>query len=106
MRYDYAKAVDEIERRYPLERIAASRPRPAATWHLQRPPNAIPFVFLGFPDSSGVDGGALYEGRYPREELLAYQLEQILRVRRWTTTTSRRCFRAAGRPCCPARTGP
>jgi hypothetical protein len=78
MHYNYLHAVDEIERRYPPERIARSRARLAATWNLERPPDAVPFVFLGFPDTTGVDGNALGEARLPREEMLAYQLEQIL----------------------------
>lgn len=78
MPYDYLRAVDEIERRFPPERIARSRARLAATWDLQRPPDAIPFVFVGVPDNSGVDGNALTEARYPRDEQLAYLLEQIL----------------------------
>lgn len=78
MQYDYLKAVDEIERRYPPERIARARARLAATWDLQRPPDAIPFVYTSIPDNTGADGNMLYEARYPREQLLAYQLEQIL----------------------------
>jgi hypothetical protein len=78
MHYNYLRTIDEIERRYPPERIARSRARLAATWNLERPPDTVPFVFLGFPDTTGVDGGALGEARLPREEMLAYQLEQIL----------------------------
>ena len=77
MQYDYLKAVDEIERRYPPERIARSRARLAATWNLRRA-DAIPFVYSSVPDSTGADPNNLYEARYRREELLAYQLDQIL----------------------------
>jgi hypothetical protein len=78
MPYNYLAAVDEIERRYPPERIAASRARLSATWDLQRPPDAIPFIFIGVPDNSGVDGGALTEVRYPHDEQLGYLLDGIL----------------------------
>ncbi len=77
--YDkYLRAVAEIEHRYPPERIARSRARLAATWDLQRPPDAIPFIFIGVPDDSGVDGNALAEVRYPHDEQLTYLLEGIL----------------------------
>jgi hypothetical protein len=78
MPYDYLAAVDEIERRYPAERIAASRARLSATWDLQRPPDTIPFIFIGVPDNSGIDGNALSEVRYPRAEQLGYLLDGIL----------------------------
>jgi hypothetical protein len=78
MPYDYLAAIDEIERRYSPERIAASRGRLSATWDLQRPPDTIPFIFIGVPDNSGVDGNALSEVRYPWEEQLGYLLDGIL----------------------------
>ena len=78
MQYDYLEAVDEIERRYPPERIASSRARLGATWDLRRPHDGIPFMFTGIPDHTGADANWCYEARYPREELLAYQLDQIL----------------------------
>jgi len=78
MQYDYLRSVDEIERRYPPERIARSRARLAKIWDLRRPADAIPFVFTGIPDETGADANRLYEADYPREELLAYELEQIL----------------------------
>lgn len=84
MAYDYMAAVAEIQRRYPPARIAAARARLAAVWNSDGPADAgppgddIPFVFTSVPNATDANGGMLYEARYSRAELLAYQLEAIL----------------------------
>ena len=84
MAYDYLAAVAEIQRRYPPARIAASRARLLAVWDGDGPDisgprdDGIPFIFTGVPNTTDANGGMLGEARYPREELLAYQLEAIL----------------------------
>ena len=82
MAYDYMAAVAEIQRRYPPARIVASRARLLNVWNGDGPDTArgdsIPFIFTGVPNTTGANGGMLGEAGYPREELLAYQLEAIL----------------------------
>lgn len=60
MTYDYLSAVEEIQRRYPPERIARSRERLTAIWGGQSQPDAIPFIFTGVPDRTGANGNMLY----------------------------------------------
>lgn len=84
MAYDYLAAVAEIRRRFPPARIAASQARLLAVWNEDNPNGSgprgdgIPFIFVGVPNTTGADGGMLYEARYPRAELLTYHLEAIL----------------------------
>ena len=79
MAYDYIAAVAEIRRRYPPARIAASRARLLDAWNGDGPQgDSIPFTFVGVPNTTGANGGMLYEARYPRADLLAYHLEAIL----------------------------
>ena len=77
MSYDYIKAVDEIERLYPPERIAAAKARLAAVWSLQRPPDAIPSIFMGVPMGEGWPQG-IGEAACPPDQTLEFRLESII----------------------------
>jgi len=77
MSYDYIKAVDEIERLYPPERIAAAKARLAAIWSLQRPPDAIPSIFMGVPMGEGWPQG-IGEAACPPDQTLEFRLESII----------------------------
>ena len=75
---DYMKMVREIEHLYPPERIERSKARLSAVWELRRPPDRIPFVFVGPPSADENLNFDIFNGVYTHEESLVGQLETII----------------------------
>lgn len=75
---DYMKMVREIERLYPPGRIERSKARLRAVWKLKRPPDRIPFVFVGPPSADEKLEFNMFNGIYTHEESLVGQLEMII----------------------------
>ena len=75
---DCTKLLNDIDRLYPPERLARSKARLNAAWHLQPPGDRLAYVFLGLPAAEGAPTVDVWDGLHSNEELLRGQLEMII----------------------------
>ena len=74
----YMSLVQDIEKLYPPERVARSKARLGAVWELRRPPDRLPFVYLGVPPAEGTPTLDIWDGIYSDQESLTTQLATII----------------------------
>ncbi|MBI2941548.1 MAG: hypothetical protein HYY04_14030 [Chloroflexi bacterium] len=75
---DYLKAVDEIERLYPPERLAASKARWRAVWERRLPADRLPFVFISSPAIGRLHHVKKVTPATSFEQMLESQLQTII----------------------------